>query len=335
MDKSSSLLNGLHNLPSSLRTLTVEEKSNSLTNLPELTKLPTTSRYNLRTLITDDNILKEKNFKVFDNFYQDNIQKCFMLPTETYPLNHTKLFEWVENKNLGYSEEWKFKFNKNLQHISFQSFYEQCCKISIELIEIIKTKSYTKVYLYLPLSPRKSNLWVALLQWKFIRNYISDILYTKDDFDKIPTNSLLIYCDDCIYSGVQVYSESGIFSTKVKLNVYCSCPFITDKGLNLLQKKLKENNYLTLIFPETCIIIKNTLEKSTFYFDHKLADSVSVYDDLIIKFIKGCENREFNDCPFPFYKTIEYTYKNVKISKIQVEFLLTRLDMILDIIDKK
>jgi hypothetical protein len=91
-----------------------------------------------------------------------------------------------------------------------------------------------------------------------------------------------------------------------------------------------------MIFPQTINTITNTLNKSTFYFDHKLADSLSVYNDLIIKFIKGCENK-YKDCPPPFYKTIKYTYNNVDISKIQREFFpedIARLDMVLNIIEK-
>jgi len=316
-------LTSLPDLPNILNEL--DCRWNNITSIPNFEQLQLQELYiygnpNLVLTTEQEEFLKNsiyiedliENKNKFIIFYEENIQKCFMDINLTYPINHNKLLEWVEEKDTIYPSEWRFKFNQNLQHISFQTFYEQCCKVAIELISTIQNGKFTNVYLYLPLFYSKSNLWVALLQWKFISNYITGIILLHNSLDEISAGSLIIYCDDCIYSGQQIYEESGIIDSNNKFSVYFSCPYITNKGLEFLSQEIRKLDKINLITPQTTNIITNTLDKSTFYFDHKLADNVSVYDELIIKFIKGCEDKK-RDCPPPFYKSIDYTYFGTKL----------------------
>jgi len=260
----------------------------------------------------------------FEIFYKENIQKCFMDVNQTYPINHTKLLEWLENGDTSeYKSDWKFKFSESLQHISFSTFYDQCCKVAIELIEYITINKFTDVYIYLPLDSRKSNIWVAMLQWKFLRKYITNIIpfdYSQTDpFTKITGRALIVYCDDCVYSGSQLFI-SGIFNSLNKnIFFYVSCPYIVDKGSQFLEEKAKIQN-INLIFAKSSIIMKEKLERSTFYFDHKLADSVSVYNKLMAGFIKGCTTHK--DCIRGYYKTIKYTYLEKELTDLNI--LLTK-----------
>jgi len=158
-------LSSLPTLPNRLQEL--DCRRNNLTTIPDsnsLQKLYFNGNPNLiltakqqefiKNNINNEDLIENKN--KFIIFYEENIQKCFMDINQTYPIDHTKLLKWVEKKEdeilSSYTPEWKFKFNQNLQHISFQTFYEQCCKIAIELISTIQNNKFSNVYLYLPLN---------------------------------------------------------------------------------------------------------------------------------------------------------------------------------------
>jgi len=167
-----------------------------------------------------------------------------------------------------------------------------------------------------------------------------------------------IYLDDCSYSGNQIYVN--IFNITNKNNTYIFLPYISENALTVLSKLYIEpiqniqyitcfKNFESLLnenekqsyknVVKSFNIYKNSKDNNNIcniYFDHKLADFISIFQNLyaygrlpdntdVGSFISGCENfyqknivyrildlqDEFPEiCPSAFYKNINYIFKN-------------------------
>ena len=316
------------------------------------------------------------NYDKFNEFYNQNINKCFL--TDSYSLNTKNINKWLEKLN-DYNDPDLLIFGyciaKTINHISFKEFYDNLCKLSLKINTVINTKK--NIYIYIP-DIKKSQLWVLLLLWKFIKFNNIYIILSLDYYKLFKDDVIIIYLDDCSYSGLQIdntlkrYKKlhnyfSEIYETTKNIQdvFYIFVPFISNNAL----KKLKDINvfYINKIknFEQTLdsfelqsynIVKKNysiynngNITICNLYFDHKLADFISIFQPLYAfgrlpdinnipnnsgSFINNCEtfykkyetNKELLSdenidlqmiipqlCPPAFYKNIDYTFNNNKI----------------------
>ncbi len=298
-----------------------------------------------------------QNFKTnFDLFYRENFEKCFMNPTDTYPISNSKLMIWlksvIEISTDKCNQSIALYFSKCFTHISFTSFYEQLRKISMDML--IKIQDTNPKYVILVIggrSVKKSNLWVSLLSWKFLKDKITHVIDTEHTFDLYKglqgtttqgEDILFIHPDDCSYTGTQILNLDGktngintnILELQSKVNYYIFCPYLSFNSTRLFTQYY-------LKYPDNSIIfdtIENNMkyenkkcktnykiDKYAIYFDHKLADGVSIFEDIIRygsipwdgykignSLIHNCDNiREV--CPPSFYKNIDYTINGKKL----------------------
>jgi hypothetical protein len=139
-------------------------------------------------------------------------------------------------------------------------------------------------------------------------NYLLSMIFKNDNDKELKDNDTIIFIDDCVYTGQQMYENITNLNNdkKLKLNIFILASFISKEGEELLRsiKKFKIffnshlnyiphiNDYLTeketnlMSFYYTNINIKNLpnydynnferfTDKYLIYFDHKLADGVS------------------------------------------------------------
>ncbi len=154
----------------------------------------------------------------------------------------------------------------------------------------------------------KSNYWIYTYLKIYIKYLTSFdfrfIIIDTVEHDQLIDNDIIIFIDDCIYSGQQMSStiQGCLNKRKLKLNFYILVSFITNFGKQKLQITFNSyhlrKDYCKLTFPSNNYNIKslgdvlNINEFNKFkeyykyimsakshhfliYFDHKLADTVS------------------------------------------------------------
>jgi len=369
LDCGLNILTNLPVLPNNLKYFNCSWNPINLKNI-DMTGMSDERKQYLITQFSDEGIIDINKLNLF---YKDNIDKCFMSSPVNYPINHSNLKLWLD-KIIEVDDpiltEFGYEFTKTLTHISFNEFYDSCCKLSFNILETINNlKSINPQYKIIILinNINHSQFWVLMLLWKFIRDKVDIISYSLDDLWKyvdIPNNKCnyyLFYLDDCSYSGNQIYKTINYkhqYYTKFKYvyheNIYICCPYISVNAKARLEeiklkilythlipnfklnKKMLKYNYLFLLEQSDNIC--------NIYFDHKLASGVSTFQGIIafglyytkneakkpIPLIRGCEDVYTTDkikllydghfdlqtslknmCPPAFYKTIEYSIKDI------------------------
>jgi hypothetical protein len=171
-----------------------------------------------------EDISPEEIINEFDIFYKENIDKCIMKINDTFPVNQTKLIQWVDrmidisnNLKKPYIKDFALCLSKNIQHISFQTFYEKIFSIAMEIKEFVyDKKTNSNIILYIPETIEKSHLWVSLLYFKVLRKYINCIVFNIKEIYTILDNNeksetVIIFPDDASYSGSQLFQNLKIF----------------------------------------------------------------------------------------------------------------------------
>ena len=273
-------------------------------------------------------------------------------------------------------------FAKYLTHISFDDFYQQLRKLCIDLLMMLKEDKMCIMVIAGEIN--KSNTWVSLLVYNILKERIKYVILSKycKKMYKLFPQAIFIHPDDCSYSGSQITSDIyvGQCSSVDDVNdiqYYIFCPYVSNFAKKTIQATTSVNFLDSTIFfnplqynieqevnenkqSELCEMKMNTTtnllfdnfkedkELCTIYFDHKLADGVSIFQKIIalgvyytddftsiknnIKgLIHNC-NYEISSlnlsklntydiasiygekmCPPPFYKTINYTLNNENI----------------------
>jgi len=306
LDCSNNKLTSLPSLPNTLLYLVCEYNPINLKNI-DTKQLPEQFKTYLKFTFADKLI----DINKFNLFHKDNIAKCFMSNPVNYPINHSNVQLWLDKIiQLGdpVLTQFGYEFTKTLTHISFNEFYDSCCKLSFSILETINNlntsylaSSRKQIIFYVDILS-KSSFWVLMLMWKFIADKVDILLYTFDDLYKyvdIPNNSCnyyLFYLDDCSYSGNQIIKRFTYTDRKYMYlpNIYICCPYMSvnsknrfvDVQLNVLYTQLIPN------FQLNSKMIANQLYNDLFlldqaenicniYFDHKLASGVSTFQGII------------------------------------------------------
>lgn len=308
----------------------------------------------------------------FRTFAAENYPKCF--GGGLYPINNDRAIEWIAAQPAGCAREFAALFYSHLRRVSFDEWITALNKMSVEIIMKIERRKYSRVVLVIDGQMTKSNTWVAIILFMRIGKYVTDVVndIVRDFSGEYPENTLFIHPDDCSYSGKQIH-ESLYQSTIGTKTYVIACPYIGSTAYERLKRSPVKFPKATVIFDNfdqqlenntgdySCDDIVNKSMKifttemyktfhysrglSAIYFDHKLADRVSIFQKVLAlgpvhngiavgSLISGCETFEYkvrgrvpsNDdnisdfdadgvCPKAYYKTINYTYNGVLVDK--------------------
>ena len=238
-----------------------------------------------------------------------------------YPLNHSldkkAIKKFIQLADPEVKEICKKIFD-NTDYISFEFFFKKFNKCIKEFLNFIGNKKTIYIFIDIEKQINKSNYWLYNYLKKYIDIKIIIINNVYNEFLK--DDDIIIFIDDCIYSGDQmaksIYSLNN--KQKLKLNIYILVPFISNEGKNNIilnfNKKANRRNYCKLIFPSnynipkiaTDILTKKEIkliekyyngylyyleQNYLIYFNHKLADPRSTITIFYIGFIPNMKNK--------------------------------------------
>jgi hypothetical protein len=193
----------------------------------------------------------------FDKFYNENKDKLYMPLNKNYPLNYKKGIHWSNLQCDEESKSFALSIIENTRYVSFYEFNEELKKISLSYLKNIKKDKDFVYILIIPYKIKKSNTWVSLLVYKYLKPIINYIEYDINDVynRNIDSKDILykkkircILCDDCSYTGLQIM-ETLSFNNKLNIKNDKKEPEETDKEWlqwnNNLKKKI--NNVISNI----------------------------------------------------------------------------------------
>ena len=307
------------------------------------------------------------SIKHYNQFYIENKDKLH--PTTSYSLNDKNFQLWIDRQGDDNSiyKAYANILRKYTKHISFKEFNNQLGSVASNINNIINIYKPINVVLIVDINNyNKSSFWISLLLYEKINHdKITHIITNPIDTRNFQGKTLCIHPEDASYSGIQLSSLLGVLNTETRNTdeflYYIACPFISKKAYDKI-KKISKVIYIdkqsTIFFdslgnnkkhePPT---IKNFVKKiskydnlHTIYFDHKLADNVSIpqevyvygrnlnedEDDEIVTLIENCNYEKYKNiikkhkdmydiqelistnemCPPAFYKHINYTFNN-------------------------
>jgi hypothetical protein len=218
----------------------------------------------------------------------------------------------------------------SIMHISYKTFIEQ---IEKNLKEVISYRPEDRpIFIYIkPYKKNKSSFYMYLLIEKiFSYEYIGIKLKPTANFSEVLENDIVLFADDCVYSGIQMYDtidevlkglNNNIIKKQIKFILFF--PYISEKGMERIlraftQNLIDENNlikinyikilplskYLTMkdaknLFKYYNIkndnTVKDELSKYLIYFDHKLADFVSTLPYIFNGYVPNQHNLDILD----------------------------------------
>jgi hypothetical protein len=224
------------------------------------------------------------DLKKFISFYEENKKKLDMPNDINYPLNYKKGYKWAMSQCDEESRDFAISIIKNTDYISFLDFTKRIkviCDAWADDAKKKENKNNVNVMI-LPFTLSKSNIWVSMLCFKYIRKYIHEIEYNVTEVynnTKIFTSKYYkkkvrcIICDDCSYTAQQILSISKFDYTLVDTLHNTKPPDDNDiKWLNwnrnnIIEAKKMINNIDTndfsvdLLIPYLSNIAENAISK--------------------------------------------------------------------------
>jgi hypothetical protein len=166
-----------------------------------------------------------QSYDSFKKFYDENKHKIQMPLIDNYPINYNKAKYWADSQCDKESREFANDIISFTQYISFPEFMNRLKKVCVSYKKTYSKIEHkdTKFILILPFKLIKSNMWVSLLAFEFLKDIIDDVYYNVTSVynETIDPKSNLynktvrcIMCDDCSYTGSQLESISK-FNTSI------------------------------------------------------------------------------------------------------------------------
>ena len=273
---------------------------------------------NVKTPNKITNIFKTiMNYPLSYKFNQENVKKFLQACSDEARPLAKKIID--NTRHVSFEEMIKY-LNKNIKDLN--NFVNNTRPIFIFIDTSYKEKSNYWIYLYLK----------AYMKYKYPQRKIILISNPNLSNSKLENNDTLVFIDDCIYTGSQMYSNiNKLNNINFNINIYILTTFISKEGEKLINS-LNKNTKLHIIFNkyiEYIPLINDYLTKKemlileaytytlTFskeiynnkyliYFDHKLADYVST----IPLFYSGVVPNEYNRS---LYNKLKYNSTNLQI----------------------
>ncbi len=232
--------------------------------------------------------------KIFDQFFNENKHLLSYKPKE-YGIDEKNFIEWINNYTTPELKSLASLFRKYTRYVSYSEYVNKIASICADIRS--KSIEYDTIILLVNNLMDKSNFWVALLHYSFLQDIITNIVvnnlenYTPKNKDE---KILGIICDDASYSGVQFILNMG--SIPKYMDILISIPYMSTKAKKRITFNEK-NIYITkqteefktfgqyiqndFIGTKKAIDVANeykiTTNLHTIFFNHKLADMVSIY----------------------------------------------------------
>jgi hypothetical protein len=271
----------------------------------------------------------------FVKFYEENVDKILMPELVNYPLNYKKANQWVLSQCDTESQLFAENIIKNTEYVSFDKFINKLKTICMSYIKKYKTDKNSVFVLIIPYVISKSNLWVSLLAFKYLKDLISYVYYDITDvYNGINKHTSSLYkknvhcviCDDCAYTGQQLYSLSSIDYSKLKYNNKMPEPKATDvKWLKWYENTQRDARQIIesidinkfsvdLIIPYMSILANISLKKIHYVRIPKVCKVFSIFSQQIdINRIPIHVLNEFRNT-FQYHKDISAVYFDHKIA---------------------
>jgi hypothetical protein len=171
-------------------------------NENECTRKPTTSR--------------TSRLAAFDKLYNENKTNIHMKKHVNYPLNYKKGIKWAQYHCDAESNKFAESIIANTIYVSFAEFIKQLEKVCKAFKHYYEKKKDTTFVMIIPFTMKKSNVWVSLLVYPWLRELIHDIqfnvtnAYNEYVAKQGKSNVVCFICDDCAYTGNQVMSYCSL-----------------------------------------------------------------------------------------------------------------------------
>jgi hypothetical protein len=237
----------------------------------------------------------------------------------------------------------------NIIHIPHKTFIKEIEKNLEEVISYIPKDRPIFVYITSnDIENNKSSYWVYLLINNIVKDKYKEInLIQINNFLEVSANDIVLFIDDCIYSGEQMSItinkalkklETNKIKDQIKFIVFT--PYMSEKGWKRILNTFKTNlikitniikiNYIEILPLSTYLtmedaikilkyykIIGNSvnkeLEKYLIYFDHKLADETSILPYI---FNGSVPNQQNLDIINEYNKVLrEYTEHKINVTE--------------------
>jgi hypothetical protein len=161
------------------------------------------------------------NYKYFKKFYEENKSKLDMPNGINYPINYKNGKLWADSQCDAESREFANGIVKSTKYVPFSDFFERLKKICMSYKNTYSSPMHddTLFILIIPFKFKKSNMWVSLLAFEFLKDIVDDVYYDITDVynNTIDRKSVLykknvrcIICDDCAYTGHQLVFISSL-----------------------------------------------------------------------------------------------------------------------------
>ena len=200
-----------------------------------------------------------------DTIYIELLDKYFIKP-KSHPINETKFQKFKNkcNQDIRYIVQ---KIKEKTMYISFDNFTEEFEKNINKLIETYYNleldKTERPIYVKLPSDfEDKSNYWLLLYLIDYLnKNYCSikiqiimtneidfesddkKIYLIKDNIIQYQDNDIILFLDDCIYSGNQMQAQINKIKRTIelshkinKINIFLLCSYISEIAFDKLNK---------------------------------------------------------------------------------------------------
>lgn len=315
----------------------------------------------------------------FNHFYMENKNKIHISKSNSHPIDNDKFSEWISRQGNEDSNERIFSdlLRKYTRYVPYTEFYDKIERISADINVLISAYKPTNIILLIlgmneKNSLEKSPVWMSLLYYGLLKDKITHIVTNIKDVISISNNpdtkNLCIIPEDASYTGSQLRMFIGVVEIPKNIEFVIGTPYISVKAKKLVKRILERcyissvteifNNINDNIDNEPSTVREKAKQSNgyseiknsyTIYFDHKLADSYSIIQNIyalgrdlskdnrstkILTLIKNCDYSNYdldptksyfdiqseigasNICPTPVYKNIKYTYNQKEISSI-------------------
>ncbi len=245
---------------------------------------------------------------------------------KSYPIDSDNFEKWVKNHRSGTdARKVAEQFRLATRHVSIYDFFEKYNKICDDIIDYIYKTKYDQIVFYVDTENRlkKSNFWLALYMFPRLHTALTKNSSNVFIIDRFPSpnptkKTLIIVPDDASYSGTQMRVKLWNAPKNSNTDFFIAVGYISNEAIQKIRRG----------FPDTKIMVSESIEsfqifripdnvKSktrdvyTIYFDHKLPDTVSIYQLQYGIGIGFGTEHEFNYVPMSLIKGCE-TYKKVK-----------------------
>jgi hypothetical protein len=159
---------------------------------------------------------RQKRLAKFDKLYEENKDKIHMAKKVNHDMNYKKATAWINSHCDEASIEFSRMIIENTLYVSYGRFLFQLERVC-ESFRAKYKDSQWKIVLVVPGSVMKSNFWVSLLCYPFLKDMIYDIQFNITDVYNFHVyersyhpHIMCVLCDDCAYTGLQISESCAI-----------------------------------------------------------------------------------------------------------------------------